>query len=105
MEGLFKACYSVTFLACHMLLIPWQSSGAGRKAKPWAGEGACLTFVEPQDCTWHSPSRKQSLHLTDKEVEAQRGAGTCPRSLSNVKEYLGYLWQGKAYTWRKSRES
>ena len=46
-----------------------------------------------------------SLHLTDKEVEAQRGAGTCPRSLSKVKEYLGYLWQGKAYTWRKSRES
>lgn len=74
----------------------------GRKPSTESGKWWCLTFMEPQDCTWHlpipqnSPGRKQGLHLTGEEMEAQRGAGTCPRSPSKVKECPKHLWKGRA---------
>lgn len=44
----------------------------------------------------NTPGRKQGLCLTDEEMDAQRGAGTCPRSPSKVKDSPEYLREGSA---------
>lgn len=105
-----KACPSVTFPVCHMLRTPGKSPGLGGKPSTEPEEGWCLTSTEPCDCTCHSSSpqlssrRKQGLHLTDEEVEAQEGAGACPRSPSKVKEYPECLWRGGANSWKQHEE-
>lgn len=60
------------------------------------------------DCTQHlpvPPERKQGLRLTDEEMDARRGAGTCPRSPSKVKDSSEYLWKGRATVRERVREA
>lgn len=96
MKGAFEACYSVTFPASTC----FQSHGSlwvlGRKPSTSSPRRPKIVHVTPALQSQNRPGRKQGLHLTDEEVKAQRGTGTCPRSSSKVKGYLEYFRKGRA---------
>lgn len=107
----FKACYSVTLPCLRHAPDPEEvcrareesrarSPRRGGASPSWSPEIAHSIPPAPQN----SPGRRQGLHVTDEEREAQKGAGACPRSPSKVKKYPEHLWSGKANVWRKGGE-
>lgn len=96
MKGAFEACYSVTFPASTC----FQSHGSlwvlGRKPSTSSPRRPKIVHITPALQSQNCPGRKQGLHLTDEEVKAQRGTGTCPRSSSKVKGYPEYFRKERA---------